>query len=205
MAQYGRNALSRSADSLASRLMRRLLTGDSLSLIEERNRRALANPLGKVKGIPIGKADAAMRRGFTDLFRAARSVNSVGRLVKINPDQADRVAGTGRDCELSVGSHAFELELRVVVIGGVLDDSANVVSSAWCRLLSAANRCRIESDQLVMAPECTNAVGRLVHLNPEHLPSGPTVGDVGNGYNRPGAVKCHAGVEQLDQLLAGVE
>src|SRR5206468_461175 len=147
--------------------MRRLLTGDILSLIEERNRRALA--------IPIGKPDAAMRRGFTDLFRAARSVNSVGQLVKINPDQADRVVGTGRDCELSVGSHAFELELRVVVIGGVLDDSANVVSSGCCRLLSAANRCRIVSDQLVIAPQCANAGVLRVHPNPAHLLSRPSV------------------------------
>jgi hypothetical protein len=45
------------------------LTGDGSSLVEERNRRALANSLGKVKGIPIGKPDAAMRLGFADLFR----------------------------------------------------------------------------------------------------------------------------------------
>jgi hypothetical protein len=57
-----------------------------LSLIEERDRRALANPLGKVKGIPIGKPDAAMRPGFADLFRAARSMNSVSRLVQIDLD-----------------------------------------------------------------------------------------------------------------------
>src|SRR5262249_28892920 len=95
--------------------------------------------------------------------------------------------------------------LRIVVIGRVLDDPANVVSSAWCRLLSAANRCRIEGNQFVIAPECTNGTSWLVHLDPGHLPSGPTVGNVGNGYNRPGAVKCLAGVEQLDRLLAGVE
>src|SRR5258707_7480534 len=56
-----------------------------------------------------------------------------------------------------------------------------------------------------MATECTNGVGRLVNLNPEHVPSGPTVGNVGNGYNRPGAFNGLAGVEQLNQLLAGVE
>src|SRR6266404_5158137 len=93
--------------------MRRLPTRHSLCVIEERNRRALANPLGKVKGIPIGKPDAAMRPGFADLFRVARSMNSIGRLVQIDPDQADGVVGTGRDCELSIGSHAFELELAL--------------------------------------------------------------------------------------------
>jgi hypothetical protein len=76
---------------------RRLLTGDSLRLIEERDRRAPANPLGKVKGVPIGKPDAAMRPGFADLFRVAGSMNSVGRLIQIDPDQADRVVGTGCD------------------------------------------------------------------------------------------------------------
>src|SRR5258708_14484666 len=146
-----------------------------------------------------------MRPGFADLFRVARSMNSVGRLVQIDPDQADRVVGTGRDCDFSIGSHAFELELRGVVIGGVLDNPANVVSAAWCRLLAAANRCRIESDHFVMAPECTNGPGRLVHLNPAHLPGGPTVGNVGNGYNLPGAVNGLAGVGQLYQPLAGVD
>src|SRR5579864_2067364 len=98
--------------------MRRLL---SLRLIEERDRCAFANLLGKVKGIPVGKPGAAMRPYFADLFRVARSMNSVGRLVQTDPDHADRVVGTGRDCQFSIGSHAFELELRVVVIGGVLD------------------------------------------------------------------------------------
>ena len=42
------------------RQRRRLLAGGSLSLIEERDRRAFANPLGKIKGIPVGKPDAAM-------------------------------------------------------------------------------------------------------------------------------------------------
>src|SRR5258706_4075559 len=111
--------------------MRRLPTRHSLCVIEERDRRALANPLGKVKGIPIGKPDAAMRPGFADLFRVARSMNSVGRLVQIDPDQADRAVGTGRDCDFSIRSHAFALALQVVVIGTVLDNPANVVSAAW--------------------------------------------------------------------------
>jgi hypothetical protein len=101
-------------------LMRRLLTGDSLRLIEERDRRASTNPLGKVKCIPIGKPDAAMRAGFADLFRVARSMNSVGRLVQVDPDQPDRVVGTGRDGEFCIGSHTFEPELRIVMIGGSL-------------------------------------------------------------------------------------
>ena len=146
--------------------MRQLLTGYSLRLIEERDRRALANSLGKVKGIPIGKPNAAMGPGFADLFRMAGSMNSVGRLVQIDPHQADRVVGTGCDDEVSIGSHAFELELRVVVIGGVLDNPANAVSAAWCRLLAAADRCRIEGDHFVIAPESANGFGRLVHLNP---------------------------------------
>jgi hypothetical protein len=87
--------------------MRRLLTGDSLRLIEERDRCAPANPLGKVKGIPIGQPNAAMRPGFADLFRVAGSMNSVGRLVQIDPDQADRVVGTGCDGEVSIGLYAF--------------------------------------------------------------------------------------------------
>src|SRR5258708_15041223 len=101
--------------------MRRLPTRHSLCLIEERNRRALANPLGKVKGIPIGKPDAAMRPGFADLFRVARSMNSVGLLVQIDPDQARRAVGPRRDCDFSIGSHAVALELRVALMGVGLD------------------------------------------------------------------------------------
>lgn len=59
---------------------RRLSTGDSLGLIEEHDRRALANSLGKVKGIPIGKPDAAMRLGFADLFRTGCPMDSITRL-----------------------------------------------------------------------------------------------------------------------------
>ena len=56
------------------------MTGDGLSLVEERDRRALANSLGKVKGIPIGKPDAAMRLGFADLFRTRCPVDPITRL-----------------------------------------------------------------------------------------------------------------------------
>jgi len=75
--------------------MRRLPTRHSLCLIEERNRCALANPLGKVKGIPIGKPDAAMRPGFADLFRVARSMNSVGRLVRSIQTRPTGLLGPG--------------------------------------------------------------------------------------------------------------
>src|SRR6266849_6129543 len=122
----------------------------------------------------------------------------------MDPDQADRIVGTGRDGKLSLSPHAFELEPRVVMIGGVLDDPANAVSAAWCRLLTAADRCRIESDQFVAAPERANDFGRLVDLNPEDLTIWPTIGNVGNGDDRAGAIQCLAGIEQLDQLLAGV-
>jgi hypothetical protein len=37
------------------------------------------------------------------------------------------------------------------------------------------------------------------------LAGGPTVGNVGNGYNRPGAVNGLAGAEKLEELLAGVK
>jgi hypothetical protein len=63
-----------------ARLRRRLLIGDGVSLIEERDGRALANSLGEVKGIPIGKPDAAMRLGLADLLRSGRPMDSITRL-----------------------------------------------------------------------------------------------------------------------------
>src|SRR6266849_7946915 len=123
----------------------------------------------------------------------------------MDPDQADRIVGAGRDGKLPLSPHAFELEPRVVMIGGVLDDPANAVSAAWCRLLTAADRCRIERDQFVTAPERANDFGRLVDLNPEDLTIWPTIGNVGSGDDRAGAIQCLAGIERPDQLLAGVE
>jgi hypothetical protein len=78
------------------------LTRDGLSLIEERNRCSITHSLGKIKGIPIGKPDAAMRLGLADFFRTGGPMDSIARLGQINPDQANRIVGTGRD-----GKHSF--------------------------------------------------------------------------------------------------
>jgi hypothetical protein len=91
------------------------------------------------------------------------------------------------------------------VIGGVLDYLPNAVSTAWCRLLAAADRCRIERHQFVIAPERTNDLCWLVDLNPEHLPFWPGIDNVGNGYDHPSAIERLAGIELLDELLARVE
>jgi hypothetical protein len=56
-------------------------------------------------------------------------MNSVGRLVQIDPDQADRVVGTGCDGEVSIGLYAFEMKLRVIVIGRVFDNPADARSA----------------------------------------------------------------------------
>src|SRR5262249_455841 len=91
------------------------------------------------------------------------------------------------------------------MISGVLDDSANAIRAAWCWLLAAADRCRIESDQFVTAPERANDLGRLVDLNLEGLSMWPTIGNVGDGNDRACAIHCLAGIEQLDYLRVGVE
>ena len=132
-------------------------------------------------------------------------MDSIARLGQINPDQADRIVGTRRDGKFLMSPHAFEFEPWVVVIGGVLDYLPNAVSTAWCRLLAAADRCRIERHQFVIAPERTNDLCWLVDLNPEHLPFWPGIDNVGNGYDHPSAIERLAGIELLDELLARVE
>src|SRR6266404_94275 len=91
------------------------------------------------------------------------------------------------------------------MIGGVFDDPANAVSAAWCWLLTAADRCRIESDQLVTAPERANDFGRLVDLNLEDLTIRSAIGNIRNSDDRAGPIHCLAGIQQLDYLLARVE
>jgi len=156
-----------------------LLVGESPTLVEKCNRYARANTLGEVKGVPIGESDAAMGLGLTDTFRMRRPMNSITCLGQIDPDQADRIVGTGRDGKFSISPHALELKLGIVMIGGVLDNPADAVSAAWCRFLAAADRCRIESDQFAVAPERANDFGWLVDLNPGNLTIRPISGDVG--------------------------
>jgi hypothetical protein len=164
------------------RLTRLHCVETGLRLIEEHDRHTLANSLGKVKGIPIGKPDAAVRLSFADLFRTGCPMDTITRLGYIDPDQADRIVGTGRNGKLLLSPHAFESEPWVVMIDGVLDDPANAVSAAWRRLLAAADRCWIESDQFVVAPERANDFGRLVDLNLEDPTIWPTIGNIGNGW-----------------------
>src|SRR5215471_20438119 len=175
-----------------------LLAGESPTLVEKRNRYARANTAGEVKGIPIGESDAAMRLGLADTFRMRRPMNSITCLGQIDPDQADRIVGTGRDAKFSISPHALDLKLGIIMIGGVLDNPADAVSAAWCGFLAAADRRRIESDQFAVAPERANDFGRLVDLNPGNLTIRPISGDVGNDYGCAGVIQYLAGIELLD-------
>ena len=58
----------------------RLWMRDSLILIEECYRRAFANSISEVQGVPIGKPDAAMRLRFADLLRMRRPMDAITRL-----------------------------------------------------------------------------------------------------------------------------
>ena len=58
----------------------RLWMRHSLILIEECYRRAFANSLSEVQGVPIGKPDAAMRLRFADLLRTRRPMDAITRL-----------------------------------------------------------------------------------------------------------------------------
>src|SRR5215831_385753 len=182
-----------------------LLARESLRLVEKRDWHALANTPGEVEGIPIGEPDAAMGLGLADLFGSGRPVNAVTCLGQIDPDQPYGIVGTGRDGELSISPHTFELELRIVVIGGVLDNPAHVVSTAWCWFFATADRCRIESDQFVVAPKRANDFGRLIDLDFEDPPLWPTIRNVGNGDDCAGSIQCTAGIKQLEQGFTGMK
>jgi hypothetical protein len=75
------------SDSIGPTSGTRLWAGRNLILLEDRYRRAFANSLGKVQGVPIGKPYAAMRLGFADLFRTWCPMDSIARLGQINPKE----------------------------------------------------------------------------------------------------------------------
>src|SRR4029077_3091810 len=111
--------------------------------------------------VPIGEAHAAVRFGFADPLRRRRAVDAV-TVAEIDPGRADRILGAGRDGEGLFRLDALELELRAVVIGGVLRHRTNAPLAAGRRPFLAADRSRIEG-HLLAPVEGADRLCRFVH------------------------------------------
>ena len=121
-----------------------------------------------------------MRVGLADPFGIRRAVDAVALLGEIDPDQSDRIVRAGRDRELAVGVHALELEFRIVMIGGIVGDPADLELPARRRLLLAADRRRIERDELAVFSERAKVAPGLVDLDLGDAPGEVALADVGH-------------------------
>src|SRR5262245_5924899 len=97
--------------------------------------------------IPVGEADAAVGFGLADALRLRGAVDAVA-VAKIDAGVADGIVGTGRDGEGLLRLHPLELELRAVVVGGILRHRANLPRAVGRGMLLAADRSWIKADQL---------------------------------------------------------
>src|SRR5262249_60458395 len=100
--------------------------------VNELDLRSLLHHLGERPSVPIGEADATVRFRLADVLRVWRAVDPVA-IAEIDPGTANRIFGTGGDGEGVLRLHPLKLELRVVVVGGVLGDRIDGASTARSR------------------------------------------------------------------------
>src|SRR5262249_53339759 len=92
------------------------------------------------------RASQLVRRTLlADVLRVRRAVDPVA-IAELDPGTANRIFGTGGDGEGLLRLHPLKLELRAVVVGGILGDRTDGAGPARSRSLLAANRCGVEVD-----------------------------------------------------------
>lgn len=136
---------------------------DRRILILESDHHPRARHAGEVDRVPVGQSDAAMRFGLADGLWRGRAVYAVGQGGEVDPDEADGVVRSRSDGELAFGLDLFPREPRIVNIGGVPVDPSHLEDPAWRRFFLAANRGRIEGDQVSVLVVGAHAARRLVH------------------------------------------
>src|SRR4051812_38625338 len=92
-------------------------TGRS-SILEDR-RHSRSHRLGERRGIPVRHPDATVRLRLADRRRVRGPVNPVMRYRQVDPDDADRVVGTGRNLRFLLARGRVPEEFGVVMEGRV--------------------------------------------------------------------------------------
>src|SRR5262249_31137740 len=114
---------------------------------------ALTRVMGKLKCIPIGQPDGAMRGSLADLVwvRCAMDPVTLGR--EVDPDGTDGVVWPGREIELLFHMDAAKVERRIIVIYGIFRDFSHFELALGCGSILAAHRSGVDGNHLAVLVE----------------------------------------------------
>src|SRR5262249_1187885 len=115
------------------------LTLTSPCLFLQDRRGAGANHLGKLRGVPVGQPDTAMRLRATDLCGIGRTVNTVVILREVDPNDADGSVGSWRQRCLLVACGGIPEQRRVVMEPRQPGDAVNFPFAQRKRVMLAAD------------------------------------------------------------------
>ncbi len=93
-----------------------------VKLIHEAHRDVRLHHAGKLLGVPVRQADAAVRRCLAHLGRLGCSVDAEGWLRQCDPDRTYRIVWARRQSELPLVAALLEVFLGVVVVGRLAYD-----------------------------------------------------------------------------------
>ena len=122
----------------------------------------LPDLLGKVLGVPIGQANAAVALSFADLARVCRTMKSITLSRKADPYGADRIVRTRVDRERGFRPNALKVVVGIVPIGWIIVDADDLQRSARRRLFLAADCRRIKRDEIACSIEGFDSLPLLV-------------------------------------------
>src|SRR5437588_670564 len=105
-----------------------------------------------------------------------------------------------------MGVNALEPEFWIAMVGRVATDPAHLVSATRCRLLLAADRSRIEGDQLAVLAERADILRQFVDLEPGHHAAGRLPrAEVRHRDRSSGLIEVHSRIETLQHFRIDVE
>jgi hypothetical protein len=132
-------------------------------------------------------------------------VDAVALAGQIDPHRAHGIVRPRFDGERLAGMHALEVVFRVIVVGRVTVDFRHPQGAGRGRLLLAADRRGVESDQRVRVVEQQHGLPVLVDLHLGRLRGILIDGGVDYGDGFPGAIEVLSRVQGRKQILAHVK
>src|SRR5262249_32808479 len=112
---------------------------------------------------------------------------------------ADGIVWAGCDPDPVVRLDTPEVELRIVIVDGVLDHAVHAEGAARRRLLLAADRGGIEGHELAVAVERAHGSHGFVDFDARDRARRPALADIRHADGRARAIKSLSGVEAAEQ------
>src|SRR5262245_60005849 len=106
--------------------------------------------MGKLECIPIGQADATMRRSLADPVRVRRAMDPVTLSREVDPDRTDGVVWPGPEIEFLLHMDAAKVERRIVVINRIFRDFRYFELALRSGSILAAHRSGIDGNDFVV-------------------------------------------------------